>query len=73
MKIDLAQSFSKYKIYNYALQEVFFIQRADKDELDTAKTELDTANTTISNQSKEIADKEELIAKLQAELKKYQK
>ena len=44
-----------------------------KTELDTAKTELDTANTTISNQSKEIADKEELIAKLQAELKKYQK
>ena len=50
-----------------------------KDELDTAKTELvttktelDTANTTISNQSKEIADNEELIAKLQAELKKYQ-
>jgi len=44
-----------------------------KTELDTTKTELDTANTTISNQSKEIADKEELIAKLQAELKKYQK
>ena len=37
-----------------------------KDELDSTKTELDTANALIS-------DQEELIAKLQAELKKYQK
>jgi len=44
-----------------------------QEELDNVKDELDTANATISNQSKEIAAKEEIIAKLQAELKKYQK
>ena len=51
-----------------------------QEELDNIKGELDTANATISNQSKAIADqsreiaaKEEIIAKLQAELKKYQK